>query len=84
MPKGNANITPDSKYATEDVLNNWKLGLWDGQNKENMVENTKNIIGSSLSIWGERSGSLSSEMIEESTQDLLKAVMQKTNDPKSH
>lgn len=84
VPKGNANIMHDSKYATEDVLKNWKLGLWDGQNKENMVENTKNIIGSSLTIWGERSGSLSSEMIEQSTQDLLKAVIQKTNDPKSH
>ncbi|AIZ79332.1 family 20 glycosylhydrolase [Actinobacillus equuli] len=84
VPKGNANITHDSKYATEDVLNNWKLGLWDGKNKENEVKNTKNIIGSSLSIWGERSGSLSSEVIEESTQDLLKAVIQKTNDPKSH
>lgn len=84
VPKGNANISHDSKYATEDILNNWKLGLWDGKNKENMVENTENIIGSSLSIWGERSGSLSSEAIEKSTQELLKAVIQKTNDPKSH
>ncbi|WP_150540037.1 family 20 glycosylhydrolase [Actinobacillus vicugnae] len=84
VPKGNANINHDSKYATEDVLNNWKLGLWDGRNKNNIVENTQNIIGSSLSIWGERSGSLSSEKIEESTQDLLKAVIQKTNDSTSH
>ncbi len=84
VPKSGSHIHNDSKYAAEDVLNNWTLGKWDGKNTSNHVQNTQNIIGASLSIWGERSGSLNGETIQEASKNLLKAVIQKTNDPKSH
>ena len=78
VPKDGSDNGHNSRYALQDIRNNWSLGVWDGKNHQNAVKDTGKIAGSALSIWGEYSGSLSGENIYDYTADLLAAVIQKT------
>ena len=78
VPKEGSDNAHNSRYALQDLRNNWTLGVWDGQNQKNAVKDTDKIAGSALSIWGEYSGSLSGERIHGYTAELLSALMEKT------
>ncbi|HBO38600.1 MAG TPA: molecular chaperone TorD [Pasteurellaceae bacterium] len=78
-PKDGSATSHDSDFAMRDVLKNWELGIWDGQNHENKVKDSSKIMGSALSIWGENAGSLNSQTIQKYTAGLLEAIIYKTN-----
>ncbi len=78
-PKSGSLTSHDSNYAMRDALENWSLGVWDGQNKQNMLKHTGNVLGASLSIWGKDAGTLSAETIQKYTSELLETVIRKTN-----
>lgn len=78
VPKEGSDNSHNSRYALQDIRNNWSLGVWDGKNQQNAVKDTGKIAGSALSIWGEYSGSLSGENIYDYTAELLSTVIQKT------
>ncbi|MBN6065492.1 family 20 glycosylhydrolase [Aggregatibacter actinomycetemcomitans] len=78
-PKAPSTFSQDTAFATKDVLTNWDLGVWDGQNTQNRVQNTHDIAGAALSIWGEDAKALKGETIQKNTKSLLEAVIRKTN-----
>ena len=45
----------------------------------NRVQNTHEIAGAALSIWGEDAKALKDETIQKNTKSLLEAVIHKTN-----
>lgn len=81
VPNRNHDIAHDAQYAANDVARNWQLGQWDKTDKTNSIFDTGNIIGSSLSVWGEDSGTITDEMIQESVDPLLRTIIEKTNEP---
>nr|WP_275425143.1 family 20 glycosylhydrolase [Aggregatibacter kilianii] len=81
-PKASSTLPQDTAFATKDLLTNWDLGVWDGQNTQNRVQNAHDIAGAALSIWGEDAKSLKSETIQKDTKGLLEAVIRKTNGDK--
>ena len=78
-PESATAFPKDAEFAKNDLLKNWDLGVWDGENKQNKVANSENLIGAALSIWGENAKALKSENIQKDSKPLLKAVIQKTN-----
>ncbi len=78
-PKQGESTSYNSNYAMRDALQNWSLGIWDGQNRHNAVKESEQILGAALSIWGEEAGSLSADTIQKYTEELLNVVIRKTN-----
>ncbi|ABR74229.1 molecular chaperone TorD [Actinobacillus succinogenes] len=77
-PQEDATTSHDSNFATRDVLKNWDLTIWDGQNSQNKIRDRHKIMGSALSIWGEKAGSLRSDSIQKYTAPLLTAIIYKS------
>ncbi|QIM68488.1 family 20 glycosylhydrolase [Basfia succiniciproducens] len=78
-PKESPNISKDSDFAMRDVIKNWDLSIWDEKNTQNKVAEPNKISGSALAIWGEHAGSLKGDSIHKATENLLKAIIYKTN-----
>ncbi|ACX82264.1 molecular chaperone TorD [Aggregatibacter actinomycetemcomitans D11S-1] len=79
VPKASPTFSQDAAFAAKDVIKNWDLGVWDGRNTKNRVQNTHEIAGAALSIWGEDAKALKDETIQKNTKSLLEAVIHKTN-----
>ncbi|WP_416192074.1 family 20 glycosylhydrolase [Neisseria sp. CCUG12390] len=79
VPNSNLASSGDTDYAVRDVEKNWDLGIWDGDNRQNVLQahKQKKVRGAALAIWGEHSLSLSDKTVFSHTQKLLQAVMHK-------
>lgn len=82
IPKNDGNIGADAQFALNDLQQNWQLGFWDSQHKSSPKANSDNLIGAAFSIWGEHSGNLSGEVIQQATRPLIQTTIQKTNQVK--
>ena len=60
-------------------LKEWHLGKWDEDRSEDIISDTSSILGSAMSIWGEKAGDLSGESIAKFTENQLKAIISMTN-----
>lgn len=78
-PKAGSLTSHDSNYAMRDALINWELGIWDGQNQQNAVTDTDQMLGAAFSIWGENAGSFSADSIQKYNTELLETIVRKTN-----
>ncbi|WP_318527728.1 family 20 glycosylhydrolase [Neisseria zalophi] len=77
VPKEGGNFSHEANFAGQDIEKRWNLGVWDGENVNNAVRNTDNILGAALAIWGEDAGRLSDKSIQEHSSGTLKAVIRK-------
>ncbi|WP_289623084.1 family 20 glycosylhydrolase [Neisseria montereyensis] len=77
VPKEGDNFGHQADFAGKDIEKRWNLGVWDGENLNNAVRNTDNILGAALAIWGEDAGRLSDKSIQEHSSGTLKAVIRK-------
>lgn len=79
VPNSDLASSEDTDYAVRDVEKNWDLGIWDGENRQNVLQahKDKKVRGAALAIWGEHSRSLSDKTVFSHTQRLLQAVMRK-------
>lgn len=79
VPNSNLTSSDDTDYAVRDVEKNWDLGIWDGENRRNVLQahKHKKVRGAALAIWGEHSHALSDKTVFSHTQRLLQAVMHK-------
>ncbi|MDO4897288.1 MAG: family 20 glycosylhydrolase [Moraxella sp.] len=68
-----------SDYEMYTRLSEWDLGVWDGKNTDNALTDTTGIIGSAMSIWGEKAGDLNDVSIAYFTKSQLSAIIQMTN-----
>ena len=78
VPEDGSGTSQSGDFAARDTMLNWDLGVWDGKNHDNAIEDTSKIIGSSLSIWSEEVGSLSDATIQKYTESHLTAIIEKT------
>ncbi|MDU8924708.1 family 20 glycosylhydrolase [Pasteurellaceae bacterium LIM206] len=78
VPRKDKNLMEDMRFARRDMQSHWQLGVWDKQNKRDVVAN-RQLSGAALSIWGEYADDMSGEQIQSATQDLLKIIIEKTN-----
>ena len=78
VPSAKRNFIHDTDFATDDLKQRWHLGVWDGENFDNTIEDTDKILGAALAIWGENSGALDSHDIQRHTTEMLENVIQKT------
>ncbi|OSI16599.1 family 20 glycosylhydrolase [Neisseria dumasiana] len=79
VPQGH-NFSHDIDFARNDIEKRWNLGVWDGENRENAVENTDKILGAALAIWGENSGKLDTDTIRKYAAKPLASVIRKTRE----
>ncbi|WP_386697633.1 family 20 glycosylhydrolase [Lonepinella sp. MS14436] len=77
VPNHKANLVENSQFATQDIKQNWKLGIWDGKNTQNSIQDSRLILGAAVSVWGEDIGSTKTEHIQEATSPLIKAMKDK-------
>ncbi|QGM81707.1 family 20 glycosylhydrolase [Otariodibacter oris] len=78
VPKEGSDLRKEADFAGKDIENHWNLGVWDGENTNNAIRNTDNILGAALAIWGEDAGRLSDKSIQEYSSGVLKAVIHKS------
>ena len=78
-PKTASTLSHDASFAKKEVLNHWDLGIWDGKNTKNKVQDIHKIADTALSIWGGDIKALKSETIQKNTKCLLETVIKKTN-----
>lgn len=62
------------QYMAEDLKKNWHLTKWDGENKSSATPD--GIVGASISVWGENSKAVSSELILKQTETLYQQMVE--------
>lgn len=70
--------TADTPHdALEDIRENWTIGIWDGENRDNALHDTANIRGACVSLWGEDSSGLDTDTLLDNALLLVKAMQEK-------
>lgn len=80
VPSDRKNFKHDVDFARADIEKRWDLGVWDGENRANKIENTDKILGAALAIWGENSGKLDINTIRRRAAKPLATVIRKTHE----
>lgn len=76
VPSTDSTTEDSLNYAINNIKENWSLEQW--QYKENSSLDSKtNIIGAIISVWGEDSESISSEVIYNQVEKLFNAMNSK-------
>lgn len=79
IPKDDGKLHSDAQYALKDLTQNWTLDFWDGPYKTSPKAESSNLIGAAFSIWGEHSGKLTGQAIQQATSPLIRETIRKTN-----
>ncbi len=79
LPKHESLLHDDYQYAQNDIIQNWDLSIWDGNNTIDKAPITENLLGGAFSIWGEKSENITSDEIYSHTKPILEATIQKIN-----
>ncbi|WP_416192249.1 family 20 glycosylhydrolase [Neisseria sp. CCUG12390] len=78
VPDDGVTNAQSGAHMASDIQSKWELGLWDGTSS-NKIEDTDNIIGASLTIWGEDADNMSDQQIFEYSAPGLTALISKMN-----
>lgn len=69
----------DANYAARDALKNWSLNQFSNETRDHVVENAKNVPGTVMCLWSERSGDLSSEEIVNRINPFMRSIAVKAD-----
>ncbi len=78
VPDDGVTDAQSAAHMASDIQEKWSLGVWDGLDTTNQISDTSNIIGSSLTIWGENAGNLSDQQIHDWSTQAIAALSSKT------
>ena len=69
----------DANYAARDALKNWSLNQFSNETRDHVVENAKNVPGTVMCLWSERSGDLSGEEIVNRINPFMRSIAVKAD-----
>lgn len=76
VPSDDNDNADDRTYMVDDLKDNWNLRIWDGQSGKKL-SSTSNILGASISVWGEDSENYSAANLYKQTKKLYEAMLSK-------
>ncbi len=79
VPEQGVSSEDSGAHMASDIQTKWNLGMWDGTDTTTQISDTSNIIGSSLTIWGENADGLTEDEILNWNSHAISALVSKTN-----
>lgn len=79
VPEEGVSSGDSGAHMASDIQTKWNLGVWDGTDTTTQISDTSNIIGSSMTIWGENASGLTEDQILNWNSHAISALVSKTN-----